>query len=57
MRKPERIVPFLKVLEDAWDEHPDWNFTKLLINIGLLPSDSEPMIETEHFRNVLSTIR
>lgn len=32
MRNPERIKPFLKEIENIWDELPDWRFGQLIEN-------------------------
>lgn len=34
MRNPDRIKPFLKTLEKAWDKVPDWRFGQLIENLS-----------------------
>lgn len=33
MRNPERIKPFLEILEKEWNKVPDWRFGQLIENI------------------------
>ena len=39
MRPVERIVPFMKWLEQEWLDSPDQRFGQLLINLGLVEDD------------------
>lgn len=40
MRDKNRIKPFLKILEQCWNEAPDWRFGQLMMNfLGQLPRD------------------
>ena len=40
MRDKNRIKPFLKILEQCWNEVPDWRFVQLMMNfLGQLPRD------------------
>ena len=32
MRDPRRIYPFLKKLQECWEEVPDWRFGQLMCN-------------------------
>ena len=33
MRNPERINPFLEILEKEWNKVPDWRFGQIVCNI------------------------
>ena len=40
MRNPNRIKPFLEILEKAWLQVPDWRFGQLMVNfLSELPRD------------------
>lgn len=40
MRSPDRIKPFLNILEECWNKVPDWRFGQLMVNfLGQLPRD------------------
>jgi hypothetical protein len=39
MRDPKRILSIINKLNMVWNEHPDYRFGQLLINLGIVADD------------------
>jgi len=66
MRDPKRIKPFLAEIEKLWNEHPDYRFGQLVMNIvrpevpniKMFNMEEDELIEKiEEFRKLMNSDR
>ena len=60
MRDPKRIKKILGLIEQLWNENPDWRFGQLLINFGVC-QDNLGLWQVEddefekHFKSIIKS--